>query len=74
MAKLLREIEEAGALLIRPDGVVAWRDREGTFDVEDALGKLSGAIRGVLDLSNLAAIRREKQPEPSQPGGTPLFA
>jgi hypothetical protein len=30
------EIEEAGALLVRPDGVVAWRNKEGTSDVKDA--------------------------------------
>jgi len=26
----LREIEEAGALLVRPVGVVAWRNADGT--------------------------------------------
>jgi 2,4-dichlorophenol 6-monooxygenase len=54
--------------------VVAWRDMEGALDVEDAVEKLGAAIRAVLDLSNLSAIPREKQPEPSKPGGTPLFA
>src|SRR4249919_3618029 len=41
----VREIEEAGALLVRPDGVVAWRDKEGTSDVKDAADKLGAAIR-----------------------------
>ena len=35
----VREIEEAGALLVRPDGVVAWRDKEGTPDPKDAAGE-----------------------------------
>jgi len=70
----VREIDEAGALLVRPDGVVAWRDKKGTLDAEDAAEKLSAAIRAVLDLSDLSAIPREKQPEPSKPSGTPLFA
>jgi 2,4-dichlorophenol 6-monooxygenase len=69
----VREIEEAGALLVRPDGVVAWRDKEGTPDPKDAEEKLSSAIRAVLDLPSLSAIPREKQPEPSKPGGAPLF-
>src|SRR6202035_6195021 len=46
----IREIEEAGALLVRPDGVVAWRDKEGTSAPKDAEKKLSVAIRAVLDL------------------------
>jgi 2,4-dichlorophenol 6-monooxygenase len=53
--------------------VVAWRDKEGTPDPHDATEKLSAAIRAVLDLSDLSAIPREKQPEPSKPSGTPLF-
>jgi 2,4-dichlorophenol 6-monooxygenase len=69
----VRQIEEAGALLVRPDGVVAWRDKEGTPDAQEAAEKLSAAIRAVLDLSDLSAIPREKEPEPSKPSGTPLF-
>jgi 2,4-dichlorophenol 6-monooxygenase len=52
---------------------VAWRDKEGTPDAQEAAEKLSAAIRAVLDLSDLSAIPREKQPEPSKPSGTPLF-
>jgi 2,4-dichlorophenol 6-monooxygenase len=55
----VREIEEAGALLVRPDGVVAWRDKEGTPDPGDAEEKLSAAIRAVLDLPSLSALPRE---------------
>jgi 2,4-dichlorophenol 6-monooxygenase len=69
----VREIEEAGALLVRPDGVVAWRDHEGALDAAEAFEKLSAAIRAVLDLADLSTIPREKQPEPAKPSGTPLF-
>ena len=70
----VREIEEAGVLLVRPDGVVAWRDIEGTSDTGEALDRLSAAIRSVLDVSDLSAIPREKPPQLSKPSGTPLFA
>jgi len=56
----IREIEEAGALLVRPDGVVAWRDKDGTSDAGEATDRLSNAIRTVLDLADLSAVRREK--------------
>jgi len=69
----VREIEEAGALLVRPDGVVAWRDKEGTLDAEDAAEKVTAAVRAVLDLADLSTIPREKPPEPSTPSGTPQF-
>jgi 2,4-dichlorophenol 6-monooxygenase len=70
----VREIDEAGALLVRPDGVVAWRDKEGTLDAGEAAGKLSAAIRAVLDVADLSTIPREKQPEPAKPSGISLFA
>ena len=70
----MREIEEAGALLVRPDGVVAWRNKEGTLDVGDAAEKLGRAICTVLNLPSLSTSPREKQSEPSKPSGTPLFA
>ncbi|WP_426437051.1 FAD-dependent monooxygenase [Bradyrhizobium genosp. P] len=70
----IREIEEAGVLLVRPDGVVAWRDMEGTSDIGEALNRLSVAIRTILDISDLSAIPREKPTQPSKPSGTQLFA
>ena len=63
----IREIEEAGALLVRPDGVVAWRDKEGTPDPTDAEERLSAAIRAVLDLPSLSALPREKEPDHRSP-------
>jgi 2,4-dichlorophenol 6-monooxygenase len=62
----MREIEEAGALLVRPDGVVAWRDKVGPTDVEDAAEKLDRAICAVLDLSRLSMIPRDAGDELTQ--------
>ena len=67
----LREIEEAGALLVRPDGVVAWRQMEAAVDVADAEARLSAALCAVLDLSDLSTI---SQAEPVKPNAAPLFA
>lgn len=44
----VREIEEAGALLVRPDGVVAWRSRRGAGDAEQARLQLTQALTAVL--------------------------
>src|SRR5262249_61285802 len=62
----IREIEEAGVLLVRPDGVVAWRSRDGARDAGEAMERLSAAIRTVLDLNDLSAVPREKRVEPSR--------
>ena len=45
----VREIEEAGALLVRPDGVVAWRRHQGVADVAQACHELRLALDAVLD-------------------------
>jgi 2,4-dichlorophenol 6-monooxygenase len=45
----LREIEEAGALLVRPDGVVAWRSHRGATDVAEARRELERALDSLLD-------------------------
>lgn len=44
----VREIDEAGALLIRPDGVVAWRHSTGAADVNEAWHALEAALTAVL--------------------------
>lgn len=44
----VREIEEAGALLVRPDGFVAWRQSAAVWDEEDALGQLRNALTSLL--------------------------
>jgi 2,4-dichlorophenol 6-monooxygenase len=43
-----REIEEAGALLVRPDGYVAWRHTAPVWDEEEAVHLLQAAIAAVL--------------------------
>lgn len=44
----VREIEEAGALLVRPDGVVAWRQHGAAADAVHARELLSQALSSVL--------------------------
>ncbi len=43
-----REIDEAGALLIRPDGYVAWRRCEAMYEVAEAKLLLRSALSSVL--------------------------
>lgn len=45
----LREIDEAGAILVRPDGYIAWRQSEAVLDVTEARAQLAAAIDAVLD-------------------------
>ncbi len=45
----IREIEEAGAILVRPDGYVAWRQPEAVWSDSDALNQLRQALEHVLD-------------------------
>ena len=47
----IREIEEAGALLIRPDGYIAWRQPAATFDDNQAFTQLQTALTAVLGTS-----------------------
>jgi 2,4-dichlorophenol 6-monooxygenase len=44
----VREIDEAGALLVRPDGVVAWRHARGVADADQAKRELQAALQTVL--------------------------
>ena len=44
----LREIEEAGALLVRPDGYIAWRQPAAVWDQEKAFSQLAAAMTAVL--------------------------
>ncbi|WP_243844461.1 FAD-dependent monooxygenase [Salinibacterium sp. ZJ454] len=43
-----REIHEAGALLVRPDGYIAWRQPAAVTDVAEATQQLSAALDEVL--------------------------
>lgn len=44
-----REIPEEGALLVRPDGVVAWRRASAAGSIEAATAELRAALAGILD-------------------------
>lgn len=44
----VREIHEAGALLVRPDGHVAWRQMQAVWDEEEALRQLRDALSDIL--------------------------
>lgn len=44
----VREIEEAGVLLVRPDGVVAWRSVEAVWDAGMARDRLAEALSRIL--------------------------
>lgn len=45
----IREVDEAGALLVRPDGYVAWRQSSAIWEETTALHQLEEALTGVLD-------------------------
>ena len=51
----VREIDEAGALLVRPDGVVAWRRHRGVADAAQARTELEQALASLLDRTFLVA-------------------
>jgi 2,4-dichlorophenol 6-monooxygenase len=44
----VREIHEAGALLVRPDGFIAWRHAAAVWDGGEALAQLQDALAAVL--------------------------
>lgn len=44
----VREVEEAGCLLVRPDGYVAWRHATGVADRAEASDAISAALSTVL--------------------------
>ncbi len=50
----IREIEEGGALLVRPDGVVAWRHKQSVAAPQDAGEHLSTALEAVLGRTKTA--------------------
>jgi 2,4-dichlorophenol 6-monooxygenase len=50
----IREIDEDGAILVRPDGVVAWRHLHGVHSDEEAESALRRALAQILDRPSLA--------------------
>ena len=57
-----REVAEAGALLVRPDGYVAWRHVEAEWDDATAHDKLSTALSAVLSIAQDNATRDTNEP------------
>ena len=51
----VREIDEAGALLVRPDGVVAWRQQSAPGNAEEAKALLSDALTQLLGVDPVQA-------------------
>jgi 2,4-dichlorophenol 6-monooxygenase len=51
----IREVEEAGALLVRPDGYVAWRHATAVWDSDHAYRLLADALAQVLGRSMTSA-------------------
>lgn len=47
----VREIDEAGALLVRPDGYIAWRQPQAVWDPGETEAMLKAALTSVLSLS-----------------------
>ncbi|WP_328324792.1 FAD-dependent monooxygenase [Kribbella sp. NBC_00382] len=47
-----RQIDEAGAILVRPDGYVAWRQTNAVRDGEEAFHQLTTALTAVLGTSH----------------------
>ena len=45
----IRDIPEAGALLVRPDGYIAWRHNHAVWDIDEATSLLEDALCAVLD-------------------------
>lgn len=52
----IREIHEAGVLLVRPDGYISWRQIDAVWDDDDAMQQLKSAIQMVLDCSVTAPL------------------
>ena len=44
----VREIHEAGALLVRPDGYIAWRQSAPVWDLDTARTELRSALDAIL--------------------------
>ncbi|WP_432558814.1 FAD-dependent monooxygenase [Granulicoccus sp. GXG6511] len=66
-----REIHEAGALLVRPDGVVAWRTPEPIWDPAHAERLLSEALDRVLARDRPAAEAESEAPDLHRADPTP---
>lgn len=74
----VREIDEAGALLVRPDGVVAWRRHAAAADAATAFAMLRDALCKTLDIADFARIAVAAAPAaktgPISADGVALFS
>jgi 2,4-dichlorophenol 6-monooxygenase len=58
----VREVHEAGAILVRPDGYVAWRHSDAVWDDDRALAELRSALAAVLAQDTDEATHRTDGP------------
>ncbi len=55
----IREIEESGALLVRPDGIIAWRQKSAAASAADATAELAAALRSITGQSPYSVSRHQ---------------
>ncbi|UGV26790.1 2,4-dichlorophenol 6-monooxygenase [Rhodopseudomonas boonkerdii] len=70
----IREIDEAGAVLVRPDGVVAWRQSAAASDDSDAYDKLANALQKILARNDFNNVEADAAPPYREQTEAPLFA
>ena len=46
--RAVREVDEAGAILVRPDGYIAWRQSAAVWEDAEALNQLQDALTAAL--------------------------
>jgi 2,4-dichlorophenol 6-monooxygenase len=61
-----REMDEAGAILVRPDGYIAWRHTTAADGQQEALELLHSAIGSVLGWPSGRDVRPLARPDPGQ--------
>lgn len=56
----VREVHEAGAILVRPDGHVAWRCVDPVWQDRDAVSMLKGVVEDLLHPGDISTYCRTK--------------
>jgi 2,4-dichlorophenol 6-monooxygenase len=64
-----RETDEAGAILVRPDGYIAWRHIPAVWDDEEAYHLLRQAITAALDRAGAASPADQSRRAPAATPG-----
>jgi hypothetical protein len=62
----IREVDEAGCLLVCPDGYIAWRAQDVAMNAKDAERRLLHALRGMLGRSHAATVNQPMIAYPQQ--------